>query len=291
MPNLTESLVIQPCPAAERQAALAMLFPEVAVKELPGDEADRGLLAARRGERLVGCTWVRFLPGSSAVLWPPTTIQQEPATTRRALLEAGIQCGREADARLLQTALDPAERDRLAEFTAAGFRHLTDLVYLSAASTVAPQKPPYLSLQAEVVPTEEFQRLASVVERTYEGTLDCPQLNGVRDAKEVLADYQVCGEPSCWLLLRHAGQEVGCLLLNDHSADSQWELVYLGLVPEARGNGWGKQIARHAQWLTREAGRRRLVLSVDQANTPARNIYRRCGFTEWNRRTVLLRWL
>ena len=39
------------------------------------------------------------------------------------------------------------------------------------------------------------------------------------------------------------------LLLADHPKARHWELMYMGLVPEVRGRGWGRQIARYAQWL------------------------------------------
>ena len=36
---------------------------------------------------------------------------------------------------------------------------------------------------------------------------------------------------------RCGGSDVGVLLLTDHPVDGQWELLYMGLAPEARGGG------------------------------------------------------
>ena len=90
-----------------------------------------------------------------------------------------------------------------------------------------------------------------LVERTYEGTLDCTALNGVRDIDDVINGYQATGvfRPENWLFVRSGGQDVGVLLLADHPQARHWELMYMGLVPEVRGRGWGRQIARYAQWL------------------------------------------
>ena len=49
----------------------------------------------------------------------------------------------------------------------------------------------------------------------------------------------------------HLGEEIGCLILTDYPEHSTWELIYLGVVPAARGQGWGLEIVRHARWLAR----------------------------------------
>jgi hypothetical protein len=48
-------------------------------------------------------------------------------------------------------------------------------------------------------------------------------------------------------------------------------------------------MARQAQWLAGRAGRPRLVLAVDAANSPALRTYRLCGFERWDCRTVYLK--
>ena len=95
--------------------------------------------------------------------------------------------------------------------------------------------------------------------------------------------------PDQWLIVRHQGRDVGCLLLADHPEPGNRELVYMGLVPAVRGHGWGSHITQHAQWLARQAGRPRLVLAVDAANGPAIRVYESLGFRAWDRKSVYLR--
>ena len=67
------------------------------------------------------------------------------------------------------------------------------------------------------------------------------------------------------------------------------ELVYMGLVPDARGNGWGRAMVRHAQWLARRRDRSQLVLAVDQKNLPALAMYEAASFVGWDNRSVWMR--
>jgi ribosomal protein S18 acetylase RimI-like enzyme len=138
---------------------------------------------------------------------------------------------------------------------------------------------------------ERPERLAAVVARTYESTRDCPGLDGIRSMADVLAGYRAQGEylAEHWCVVSAAGVDVGALILANHPAVGNWELVYMGVAPEARGRGFGEQIVRFALEAASTAGVERLVLAVDAANEPALQVYRRTGFREWERRIVYAR--
>jgi ribosomal protein S18 acetylase RimI-like enzyme len=226
-----------------------------------------------------------------ASLWPPVAKDDAPETTNDALLSAMVQWLGRQDVRLAQVLLPVDASRQRAQFAAHGFDHLADLFYMVSLSAGFPEHEPQSALQFQPVSATEPARLAEIVERTYERTLDCPQLNGVRDITDVLAGYRACGEfdPRHWLIVCAGGVDIGCLLLADHAADDQWEIVYAGLVPAARGRGYGRLMARHAQFLARAAARARLVLAVDATNIPAVKMYERAGFVAWDRRSALVR--
>ena len=175
--------------------------------------------------------------------------------------------------------------------SAEGFEPLADLLYLVSPDERFPPSRPAGRLEFESYSPASHGRMARVIEATYEETLDCPRLNGVREIDDVMVGYRATGvfAPARWLLVRHQGEDVGCLLLADHPQQENWELVYMGLVPSARGNGWGNEITQYAQWLTRQAGRPRLVLAVDATNAPAIRVYSSLGFHPWDRRSVYLK--
>jgi mycothiol synthase len=163
---------------------------------------------------------------------------------------------------------------------------------LSCESDLFPtQAPACNGLQFAAYDASERGRLMDVVERTYEGTLDCAGLNGMRRMEDVIDGYRETGvfRPENWLIAANDDRDVGVLLLADHPRAAHWELLYMGLVPEARGNGWGCEIVQQAQWLARRAGVERIVLAVDAVNQPALAMYERAGFTAWDRRSVFVR--
>jgi ribosomal protein S18 acetylase RimI-like enzyme len=206
------------------------------------------------------------------------------------LLEAAVRIAAAGGARLVQALLEPNAGTVANQLRRAGFQQVAELQYLVSSPQNFPTSPPAERLAFEPWSAAAQGRLESVVERSYVGTRDCPQLNGVRLTSEVLAGYRSAGpfDPQRWLLVRHAGQDVGCLLLVEHP-QKIWELAYMGLTPEARGQGWGLELTRHGQWLARQAGASRFVLAVDATNAPALRIYAAAGLDCWDRRGAWLR--
>lgn len=123
--------------------------------------------------------------------------------------------------------------------------------------------------------------LAQLIDQTFAGTLDCPALNGRRTPEEVLAgflDGRSLNDSSLqWELLGVEPGFVGCLLLQAHDNELM-ELVYMGLVPEARGQGLGKAMVAWAIQTAHRSACSTLVVAVDRGNWPAMNVYRDWGF-------------
>ena len=250
-----------------------------------------GLLVAQRAGELVGAIWTQRQPGRVASVFPPVAISAEWRGCVDHLLSAALNQLMLSDVQLAQALLKDDEGPDAALLLGHGFSRLADLLYMVSVSKSFPTSPPGGALELVQASEEDPARLSAICERTYEGTLDCPQLNGVRSQEDVLAGYRATGsyDPSRWWIARHGGDDVGCLLLAEHPDEDQWEIVYAGLAPEARGRGFGVALARHAQWQTGVAGCARLVLAVDAANLPAIAAYSAADFIVWDRRCALLR--
>lgn len=300
---MQSSLTIRPAPRAAVLEALKLVYrrlpPEKAAQYVEvlcadiraGEVSAEGLLTAWRDRRLVGAVFAQLQPGNGALLWPPRTVPREPPETVEQLLAAVCQWLACKGARVANALMEKVDRADDALLRGGGFAPLAQLLYLVSSEIELPASPPEGPLEFEPYNPENHMRLTRVVEATYERSLDCPGLDGLRNIEEILAGYQSTGtfSPERWLIVRHEGRDVGCLLLADHPEDENWELVYMGLVASARGHGWGKKIVRHAQWLTRQAGRSCLVVAVDAANRPAVDMYAATGFRAWDRRTVYVK--
>ena len=250
-----------------------------------------GLFVAQRNGRTVGATFTHVLPGRSATFWPPRLVAEEPEETAEQLTARAVAYARSAGTGVIHALLEgqPAPED-ITRLESAGFTSLAELYYLLAESHDFPAAPPESPLIFEPCTPEKHQRLCAVVNATYEATLDCPGLDEVRTAADVLEGYGA-GAGACpphWYIIRHNESDVGCLLMADYPEHGNCELTYMGLVPSARGSGWGLVVTRQAQWIARSLGRPRLVLAVDSANQPARDVYVTAGFRGWDRRHVYM---
>lgn len=170
---------------------------------------------------------------------------------------------------------------------------MTELVYL--VDELDARWTPHAggTLSWVVFEPKEESRLARLLERTYIGTRDCPWLDRLRTTADVLAGYRAVGrfDPSLWRIARHGEADVGCVLVNVHPDVQHAEVVYLGLVPEARGRGWAVELVDCARQLALQAGCRRIVLAVDDANEPAKRLYAKCGMVEFTRRELWIHML
>lgn len=297
------SLSIQPTPRERHEPALELLFsalpPDERVAQMAmtlgalrsGKLTSETLLEAVRGEEVVGAIWTCDLGGHASLVWPPQLAAGEDELAATRLLEAAQSQMRTRGVQLATAFLadhDSPDAQKLLRF---GFRRAAEISYLASERSRFPAHPPAPHLEFEPFRDSQQPRLAALVERTYEQTLDCPALNGARNIDDVLEGYRQTGvyAPRRWLFVRQDNIDVGCLLLADHPQHDQWELVYMGVAPEYRGQGIGLDVTRHAQWLTNCAARARLVLAVDAANLPAAQGYIAAGFRQWDRRIVLIK--
>jgi ribosomal protein S18 acetylase RimI-like enzyme len=264
---------------------------------LAAGQAEQVVLAACRDERgLIASQAALVLPGRTALVWLPQAAGERsnvpnPRTTAERMFSAVVTALGERGVHLAQSLAAVGDIQAEELFALGGFSRGAELLYLTAEARTFPHQPPELPFELAQVDANDGRRLAEVLDKTYRGTLDCPQLDALRETDDVIAGYRAVGEcrQELWQIVRDQNRDVGCLLINVHPEVNHAELVYLGLAPHVRGRGWGLALVRQALWVARQLAVERLVLAVDAANWPAIGVYRQAGFEPFDRRTVWYR--
>lgn len=232
-------------------------------------------------------------PGRSTLIFSPCRL---PRRGNRhligALLHRLVADQARQNVQMLQILLDPADSELAQIYLQAGFGRLADLTYLQA-NLRGTESLPALPSGWQMARYDQRTHVLFVqtIARSYEGSRDCPALTGRRDMDDVIAGHQAAGDfdPNLWFLLRDPdGLACGTLLLSRSAGNGQAELVYIGLVPEARGKGLGDLLIRWALAVAALEGRKHLSLAVDAANEPALRLYYRHGFARVGTRVALL---
>ncbi len=281
-------ILFQHLPLSERQGTIARVQQMFARGELDLD----GLLVARSDGKPVGALLTNVAPGAVGLVWPPRVLPgRERVVVEDGLLEHARTRFRSRGVKLAQALLMPDEAGFGRSLERNGFPHITRLWFLrhhlelSAVDLSAPEQLTFGTYRPR-----NPERFVATLLRTYEGTQDCPELNGVRTVDEILAGHRAQGSfnPEFWWLASAGTEPVGVLLVNPAADQLTWELVYLGVVPEVRGRSFGRQLVRKALCEAKLGQAQAVTLSVDARNQPAQQIYHQLGFEVWDRREVYL---
>jgi ribosomal protein S18 acetylase RimI-like enzyme len=281
-------LAFQHLAAADREVRVHNALDLISQREL--DPA--GVLVVRGEGGLLGSLVCTPVAGASGLVWPPQVADHcDGVPVEDALVQAATCWLEGQGARLMQALLGGRDVPLAAPLERNGFCHITRLWYLRHN----------LELSADLLRTDErltyttyadgdrelFQR---TLLRTYEQTLDCQEVNGVRTVEEIIAGHRAQGvhDPGRWWLAFDDGQPVAVLLATELPETDGWDLSYLGVVPEARRRGLGRQLTRKAILEAREAEAGQLLLSVDVRNRPAWELYKGLGFEPYDHREVYL---
>ncbi len=291
--TLALELLYSSLPAEERTARVAESLQSTADGELDLSH----LLLAEFDDLPVGVLLLLLPPDGTGFVWPPVvTTQQSSDAIEDALLQAATHRLDLEKAWIGQCLLDLDQSRERAALTRNGFAHLTDLKFFERsldADLADPKQAGYdhgrgvaARHALEYVPYRRAHnrlRFANVLAKTYGGTLDCPELNEVRDAQQSLTNHETAGSfsPDMWRLYRHDADDVvdvGVLLMVDRPEQQAWEVVYLGVIERARRRGLARAMMLDGLQAARDAGVERLLLAVDSRNAPAIQLYESLGF-------------
>src|SRR5262249_2586061 len=154
-----------------------------------GEMALDNVLVGREGETILAAMVAMPMAGAAGLIWPPIAAPGEEAATAERLLQFACDQMQHRGCKFVQALLEPADADVDAPLLRCGFAPITTLLYfqnrLRADEPVA--APSRLACQPYSCNAELFR---ATLLRTYEGAQDCPELNPLRTADEIVAGYQ-----------------------------------------------------------------------------------------------------
>ena len=289
------ALLFDRFPKIEQDALVAEVLDQSSLGELSLD----GLLVAEVNGQPVGAGLFVSQPDGTVFVWPPVVPEHvtidgvaDADSVTDAILQNVCRHLDTSEACIGQCLLDPDQSDDRETMTRNGFSHLADLIFMQR--TLIDPLPPRSDIPFHTVtfdPAQNRDRFAQVLERTYDGTLDCPDFNERRTGDEALDSHQLVGrfDPARWKLFRVDDTDIGVLLLSEHPDQNACEVVYMGVVPEARGRGYGRGMLLTALYEAREAPSESVILAVDSQNTYARRLYEEMDFIEASVKAVHVR--
>jgi len=277
-------------PEQEQAARLDATMQAVTAGRLKLD----GLRWTRQHGLPVGASLVMEQPDGISLVWPPivTCAADDADSVEASLLQEVTRQLDQSPAKLGQMLLDPDEAADLSVYRAHGFTLETELFFVARSLAEPIPEGDLRGLELESFDeTHNADRFAAVIEATYQGSLDCRVLDGLRGGWEAIHSHKLSGEwdPAWWRLFRVKDEDAGVLLLNDHPDQDAVELVYFGVVPAHRGKNIGRVLMEQALVLAAGRGRSVLFAAVDAKNGYANSLYSALGFSELARRTALFR--
>lgn len=227
----------------------------------------------------------------------PDAARAERSACLRALCDH-VHRSRAREAVIAQALPEPGHDWAVTPLIRSGFLSVGTLLYLRRQPGTLPEirLPAGSGVHARAVadlPGRDRDRiLIAALDASYEGTLDCPELCGLRSTRDILESHKATGsfDPTSWWVYVVDHQPLGCLLLSKSAEHGTIELVYMGLGVALRGRGLGKPLL--VEGLRRICGRHPgfgVACAVDERNTPARRVYESLGFKAFARRQAWVR--
>ena len=231
---MTIAVTITPAAAGEWAAAVDLVFQHLPAEERlqrranvqtmlsSGEITLQSILVARQAGQMVGAMVCLPLKGASALFWPPQVLLSvDGGPVADSLVQHGLAWRRLHGTKIAQAIIPPPELPQAAPLLRCGFRHITRLQFSSFSFHQADHRWHPDSVSVPLV-CESYQAgnqllFQETLERTYEGTLDCPELNGRRTMDEIIAGHRGQGNVSAGAVVpgplarpaggrRHAGR-------------------------------------------------------------------------------------
>ncbi len=247
----------------------------------------------RPADPILGAALLYILPDGSANLFPPVCLREwsDRHNLSQELILAAVAYARTRNCDHLQSLLEPTEECLAELLSHNGIPRIGDLWMMQrpahARLQLSGYTPPASARLLPIGDDYNSPELAALLQATYQDSRDFPQLIHTRTGQAAINTHRWQGEfdPQRWFWICRDTHPTGVLLLSSHTDSFQWEVVYLGILPEFRRQGWGRY-AMHAVLSNEEFADRSFFLGVDALNHFAIGLYESLGFVREYRQQV-----
>lgn len=290
-----------PAPADRRRAAFAMLLTGRAREDDPAVDHFEQFARQQRlnteglwiatdagpGGRMDASILLVPNPGATAMLFVGQASGWRDHETVVQLIRTATLSEQSDSVRVVQSLVDPGQVLEAKVLERAGMKKLAKLVYMQKTidrrefATPRPETLARLPATLLRYHDDTHERFAKAILASYEDTLDCPGLVGLRHIDQIILGHRSTGrfDPNLWhVFYDPADRPMAALLLAPSAAGAGFELVYLGVAKPFRGMGVGGQLMSYALAEATRRGADRMYLAVDDRNEPAMKLYHGLGF-------------
>ncbi len=237
----------------------------------------------------VVCLWVPN-PGKTATCYlPPTRYLQGQERQTATCLQTALSGATAAGMKMIQGVFDAGDKSLQGIYQAAGYDRLAILQFMMHS---ARWDMPVMHLpngyHLETYRPANHELFKQAIGASYEQTLDCQKMAGLRSLDDVILGHQHAGtfDPELWFVLVYESRGVGVLLLTANHALKSLDVTYLGLALPHRGRHLGCFFMTRIKKAMRLISARASLLAVDEANIPAVALYQHAGYRPKQRREV-----
>ena len=244
-------------------------------------ESDR-LFVARNGKGVVVAAAALHLDGAAGATiaaYRATEIPGRDIAEDR-LISAICDHVQSKGVKVCQLIGKPEKADDYAALVRNGFLSPSRLVEFTITLDGTIRENPIVPFHLVRFHEDQSRDFARLLCATYEGTLDCPELNEVRTPEETLNSLRgnCRNERPIWFQVEIENEPIGVLMLNSSDSPRFWELTYLGLVTHHRHKGFGTALLNVALATATNGGAAGMTLTTDARNAPAQRMYESAGF-------------
>jgi len=258
------------------------------------------LLVAVSEQKIRAALLMMIQADFTAILWPPAyDFSGEPADSCSEILDLLVQrsfsIAKEHNCELIQATVGCQDVQSSELLVRNGLAAVGTLLFLQRpAMTQQKQgrmKTPHDHEETcRLVPITQGiddEILGELVLSTYVDSADFPELQTRRSGALCLQTHRLQGEylPENWFVIEEQGIQVGVLFFSFHSELDQWELTYLGVIPQYRGKGIARRVIEKS-FEHPERKYRGVFLGVDSRNDYAVRLYTSMGFVTVSRQNV-----